>query len=766
MTTRAQFCMGTLGDNIFLEGDFGEGIPNLLSPNPNIAPGYNYTFNVPPVDGEYVITNNTAAWAGLFQSWLDIRDNSDNPNGYMMVVNASNSPGLFYEQTVTGLCENTLYEFSADIINLIRIGIANHIEPNVSFLLNGVELFSTGNIPATDSWNTYGFTFSTQAGQESLTLSLRNNAPGGIGNDLALDNILFRACGPETLIGPNTEETVINFCEDNSSVNLEAILIGNQYVNPAFQWQQSLDEGTTWEDIVGANAPFYLTPTVPAGMYYYRFLVADGIGNLTSPKCRVNSDPKIIQVGANQSIQNDTTICQGQSVAVGNTIYTETGLYRDSFTNFLGCDSILITNLIVKVDSIFSFDLIVTPPCPDMTDGSISIENLTGGTIPFSFNFEGMDAGTTSIFQNLSGGTTYTVIIEDDNGCLVETNSFIPRPFDFMADLVVTTPCPSQTNGSIAIENVGGGTAPYNFTFEGIDVGTTTTFSDLAGGSTYTVLVEDDNGCSFERSALVEEPEDFIIDLVINPPCPNQTNGSIAIENVVGGTPPYNFTFQGLDVGTTTLFSDLPGDVTYTILVEDNNGCTFEQSAFVEQPGSLIFELGENKIVELGTPVEISPFYNFTPSDFIWKALAPMDCEEFEDCDQLNFIPTSSEQITLELFTSPGCSLIDSLFIEVLEVRKVYIPNSFSPNADGLNDFFTVFGSIPNVEIVEELKVFNRWGAVVFENENFLPNDLQNGWDGTYKEEPLNIGVYVYSAAVRFVDGNVIRYSGDVSIVK
>jgi len=84
-----------------------------------------------------------------------------------MVVNASNSPGLFYEQTVTGLCENTLYEFSADIINLIRIGIANHIEPNVSFLLNGVELFSTGNIPSTDSWNTYGFTFSTQVGQQS-----------------------------------------------------------------------------------------------------------------------------------------------------------------------------------------------------------------------------------------------------------------------------------------------------------------------------------------------------------------------------------------------------------------------------------------------------------------------------------------------------------------------------------------------------------------------------------------------------------------------
>ncbi len=765
--TQAQFCTGTLGDNIFLEGDFGEGIPNLLAPNPNIAPGYNYTFNVPPLDGQYVVTNNTAAWAGLFQSWLAIRDNSDNPNGYMMVVNASNSPGLFYEQTVTGLCENTLYEFSADIINLIRIGVANHIKPNVSFLLNGVELFSTGDIPETDSWNTYGFTFTTQVGQQSLTLSLRNNAPGGIGNDLALDNIFFRACGPETQItSASGGGAVIHLCEGDAPVNLEAILMGNQYVNPAFQWQQSSDEGATWEDIAGATTAFYTTPTLTAGLYHYRFLVADGINNLASQKCRVNSDPKIIRVGANDSMQNDITLCEGQSVIVGNSSYTTTGLYRDTFTNFFGCDSILITNLTVKTDSIFFFDLIVTPPCPSQTNGSISIQNLTGGTTPFNFNFEGMDLGTTTLFQDLQGGTNYTIVIEDANGCMVETNSFIAQPFDFMADLLVTPPCPNQANGSIMVENVSGGTAPYNFIFEGIGVGGTTIFSGLTGDINYTVVIEDENGCSFERSAFVEEPEDFMLDLVVNPPCPNQTNGIISIENVSGGTPPYNFTFEEMNVGATTVFTDLPGDITYTVLVEDSNGCTFEESAFMEQPGSLIFELGENKTVELGERVQISPFYNFTPSEFIWQILSPLDCIVFEDCEELNFVPTSSEQITLELFASPGCSLIDSLFIEVLEVRKVYIPNAFSPNADGLNDFFTVFGNIPNVEIVEELKVFNRWGAIVFENENFLPGDHQTGWDGTFQEKPVPVGVYVYSAAVRFVDGEVIRYSGDVSVVK
>jgi hypothetical protein len=85
----AQVCTGNLGDNIFEAGDFGKGVTNLLYPNPGIAPGYGYANSVPPPDGLYIITNNTGAWSGLYPTWLGIRDNSNDPNGYMMVVNAS-----------------------------------------------------------------------------------------------------------------------------------------------------------------------------------------------------------------------------------------------------------------------------------------------------------------------------------------------------------------------------------------------------------------------------------------------------------------------------------------------------------------------------------------------------------------------------------------------------------------------------------------------------------------------------------------------------
>lgn len=765
LITQAQFCTGTLGDNIFDEGDFGTGGPNLFAPNPNIAPGYNYTFSVPPADGQYVLTNNTAIWSGLYASWLAIGDNSADPNGYMMVVNASNNPGLFYEQTVTGLCENTLYEFSADIINLIRVGVPDHLDPNVSFLLNGVVLFSTGNILKTNAWTTYGFTFTTTAGQQSLTLALRNNAPGGIGNDLAIDNIFFRACGPETLIAPGASE--VNLCEDDTPVEFQATLMGNQYVNPSFQWQESFDQGINWVDIPGATADTYTHPPLTiAGSYYYRFLVADGIANLSSDKCRVNASPKIINVRPTINRQTDTTLCEGQILTVGNTVYSETGVYRDTLTSFFGCDSILITDLTVALSAEFIVDLLVTPPCPNSADASISVENISGGIPPFNYTFDGMNLGATSFFPGLVGGQNYSVIIEDAGGCSIERSVFIVNPGELMADLITMSPCPNSADGSISVENVSGGTAPYNFTFDGIGVGTATIFEELAGGQTYSVVIQDVVGCSTEQSVLIENPEEIMAELIATPPCPNATDGSISVENVSGGTAPYNFTFDGVDAGTTTIFQGLADGQTYSVVIRDAIGCTIERSAFIEDLPDLLLELGENQTIELGETVKIAPFYNFTPTDFNWQISTPLECLDFAECDEIEFLPMTSQQVALELLIGNGCAVSDSLFIEVLDVRKVYLPNAFSPNADGANDAFTVFAEIGNVQMVEELKIFNRWGALIFENKEFLPNDLQNGWNGTFKGEPMRLGVYVYTATVRFADGQVVRYTGDVSIVE
>ena len=365
-----QNCEGNLGINIFFNGDFGSGIDNILQTDPQIAPGYQYTTNTPISDGYYIVSNSMAVWPNNYSSWLPIGDNSGDQNGYMMIVNASYDPGLFYKQTIDGLCENSLYAFSADIINVIKSTVAGHIKPNVSFLIDGVEYFTTGAIPQDEKWNTYGFTFSTDPGQTSVELSLRNNAPGGIGNDLALDNISFRACGPQAQILPFEIE---NICEDGSPIDLDATIIGDQYDNPTFQWQQSFDGGITWFDIPGETNPVYTHNDLSAGYYYYRYLLANGSSNILNYKCRVVSNVKVVHV-VPKFYEIVDTICQGLAFQIGESFYDQSGLYEDSLISVIGCDSIISLDLTVVQDPGIEAEFRVTnPSCVGYSDGLIEI---------------------------------------------------------------------------------------------------------------------------------------------------------------------------------------------------------------------------------------------------------------------------------------------------------------------------------------------------------------------------------------------------------
>jgi len=259
---------------------------------------------------------------------------------------------------------------------------------------------------------------------------------------------------------------------------------------------------------------------------------------------------------------------------------------------------------------------------------------------------------------------------------------------------------------------------------------------------------------------------DFMALLTVTPPCPNLSDGTITIENVSGGTAPFSYFFDGVDVGTTTFFPNLAGGQTYIIIVQDALGCSFELSAFVEETPALILDLGEDQIVDLGETIIISPTYNFTPTAFNWESITPIECFNVLDCEDYEFLPTTSQQIILDLMVGVGCSVSDTIFIEVVDDRKVYLPNTFSPNGDGFNDFFTVFAKENSVQVVEEFLIFDRWGNLIFQNENFLPNELQNGWNGKFDGRELSPGVYVYTTTIRFADENVLRYSGDVTILK
>ena len=420
----SQSCTGSLGENIFTDGDFGSGTSNLLTANPGIAPGYNYTTNPPPNDGQYTITNNTGQWGNLYGTWLKTRDNSNDPNGYFMVVNASYDPGLFYEKKVDGLCANTQYEFSVDVLNLIQRNVTNHIKPDVDMLLDGQVVLSTGPIDQNEQWNHYSVSFCTGPGQTSLTLSIRNNAPGGIGNDLGLDNISFRPCGPDAFILPQDTSVV---CLDD---NQPPLVLTASISDPSFkavQWQWSNDNGMSWQDITGADQLNYTLTDFPGGSYIYRYLLAVDPANLNNNKCRLISEDKTVIAFPTFYEFNDT-ICEGSSLMVGNSTYTQAGTYVDSLISSYGCDSIVTTNLAVVAHP-GTQPLIETrpPDCFGEANASIVALNVPQGIAPFTYSLDGALPNSTGIFTDLTAGN-YQLEVLDKYGCRFQSDIGIGDP--------------------------------------------------------------------------------------------------------------------------------------------------------------------------------------------------------------------------------------------------------------------------------------------------------------------------------------------------
>ena len=346
LSSYSQSWTGNLGRNIFTDGDFGSGTTQEVQSDPGIAPGYEYTTNTPPNDGQYTLTNNTSNW-GWFaaEAWVNIRDNSPDPNGYMMVVNASYSPGVFFEQEVDGLCENTWYVFSMDIINLVKKG-ENAILPNVMVLIDDKPAFKSGPVPEIEEWDTYDFTFKTKSNQTKLKLTLRNEAPGGIGNDLALDNIGFSPCGPNAVVLPEGKSQICD--TDTAKIELTASLTGDQYSTPVYQWQMSGD-GNSWTNISGANNVKYTHIGNGSKRYYYRYLVANSIDHLSNSYCYVSSETKVIELVSYETRVIDT-ICSGEEFSFGTRKLTMGGKYTELFTSSNGCDSTVELYLTVVSD--------------------------------------------------------------------------------------------------------------------------------------------------------------------------------------------------------------------------------------------------------------------------------------------------------------------------------------------------------------------------------------------------------------------------------
>lgn len=338
LLSSAQLCTGSLGLPI-VNNTFSAG----TNPGASLSAAtttYQYVANDCPSDGFYTVRNNTnncfsATWHSL------ITDHTGDANGYFMLVNASVQPGAFYVDTVRGLCSGTNFEFAAWVVNVLKLSSCggNGNKPNLTFSIEKtdgtmIQTYSTGDINAQSvpQWQQYGFFFTTPIGVTDIVLRIVNNAPGGCGNDLALDDITFRPCGPmlsPAIVGFPT--TVTSICEGVATTITFNCTVSAGFVNPTFQWQQSFNGGV-YSDIAGQTTTnftkIFLATTAP-GIYTYRMLVAEA-GNMSNPGCRVISPILTINVEASPLpiLISNSPICANntlQLTATGGTTYSWTG---------------------------------------------------------------------------------------------------------------------------------------------------------------------------------------------------------------------------------------------------------------------------------------------------------------------------------------------------------------------------------------------------------------------------------------------------------
>ena len=289
---------------------------------------------------------------------------------------------------------------------------------------------------------------------------------------------------------------------------------------------------------------------------------------------------------------------------------------------------------------------------------------------------------------------------------------------------------------------------------------------NVSQGGLYTLTIEHKlNGCQNEQSAFVAE-SDEIIDAVdvslMNIVCHGDANGALTINSVDGGTPPYTYQWSGNQPGNAMLTSLGPGQ--YTLTVSDGNGCSFTQTYVVTEPDLVTLDIGPNMTVRERDSVTLHISTNLTPdaiSTIDWGGYNGLFCP---GCPSFQFIAQSSATISAMISDTAGCLASDSMRLTVVVPKIYFIPNVFSPNDDDVNDYFFISGRF-NLVNIGYLRIYDRWGNQLFEEENLTPGIEQMGWDGRFKDQPMQPGVYVFVAELQFEDISQV-VTGEITIVR
>lgn len=469
-----------------------------------------------------------------------------------------------------------------------------------------------------------------------------------------------------------------------------------------------------------------------------RFTVLSG--GLAPYQYSINNSP----FGANNSISSIGISTVNVRIRDGNNCLVEQDIFVDE----------------LQLGLVQGVDVFTEPVCAGDANGSIQIE-LANGQPTFRYDFGQGGGFQGSNVQNGLAAGIYNVTAVDAEGCTGEfAVELTEPPAIILAAQGTGSTCFGTDDGQI-ITLSGGGRPGYTYTVNG-QPAPDTILIDLVPGS-YVIQLTDQNGCVRSITEVITEPDEiFPILLEENDlTCFEEATGSFRL-TAMGGTPTYTYATDDRVFQTDSLLANLlAGD--YTLYVMDANGCVDSLRGSLAQPREFVVNPGNDAQIFLGFDTLLRAVSNYSPVTYEWGPDA-FECANPE-CSIIRAGPVETTLYTVVGTNPAGCTDTASLELLVIEDLPLYVPNVFSPNGDGVNDGFTIFGGRAVAEI-EYLRVFDRWGGLQFENENFMANEPSLGWDGLVDGQPVNPAVFVWSASVRFINGAVQEYAGDVTVLR
>lgn len=397
-------------------------------------------------------------------------------------------------------------------------------------------------------------------------------------------------------------------------------------------------------------------------------------------------------------------------------------------------------------------------------------------TLQWYFNGEAITNPVPDTMLLIAQNGTYTVtglLSLHCDSLIYDTATFVVNWLPTIQIETSPAGCTFGELGAVSIL-VSGASGDYSYCIDGGAPQVSNVFAAVAAG-THTIQIKDSNGCVLRDTAVVTEipfqqiTESICIDssilisgVVFDISHPSDTllfegasgcDSAIVIQ--VSFYAPLDtifeqtFTCDPLEVGLTMLHFACDSVAIINTILEDFGVSILPDNATLPFSGSIELALQSNPP-------------GMAPASVLWSPATNLSCDT---C--LIVFANPLQTTTYEVIaTSPeGCIATASATVIVIAERKVYAPNIFSPNGDGIHDKFALSGGSDLVNI-RQFKVFDRWGGQVFQSFNAAPNDLSAGWNGQHRGQPATAGTYGWFAEVEFADGAVLLFKGAVTLIR